>query len=271
MIMLQGAINGAASYGASFWRETACSYPFVQQYIGYCPSVCDYFPSSLYNMCQTTVSTVGPYVTPIAESLTPLNAVYGTLAVASAYIAWNLYQRTEGQQEINEKHDLVLQTINKLLLGLEADVAALNKKMDKLTPEQKIEEIDKIKRARDQLAAYMKQAGVSDIFYGDKIREMGLEIQEKRAEGEPLLSSKNVATKEKVRLNRAIAAAAEQAKKRKSKGPAFELHVAKDEPLPTTPVISLATPTVTTFTRDQLMAQIKEVGGQKKKIAPKPT
>ena len=237
--MLETFVNGAASTvsslassGSAWWGQTACSYSFVQTYIGYCPSICDNLPFGLVGICETAL----PYVNMIGVD----NLFYGSLAIGTAaattYTAWRAYndnpQMTVNLIQVNNNiKPEILEEISRQLKELQTQFKAFQAKIETLTPEEAADDVDLIKRARYALEGYMQQAGVSDIFYGDKIREMGLELLEKRKQQEPLFhDSEDIPAKEKARVTRIIDKKAEESRKRReAKGPAFSLHIAKSE------------------------------------------
>ncbi|MBS0287810.1 MAG: hypothetical protein JSR17_10975, partial [Proteobacteria bacterium] len=165
--MLQYAFNSAASsasqlatWGSSFWQDTACSYSFVQNVIGWCPTFCErYAPESLVGACQV----VADYAGPVAKSIDPGVALYTTLALASLATAWYSYNQSQAQTKAQQQ---MFKAIAQQLEDLQSMVLEFKEKLDTMNEPEKVQEIDKIKRARAQLEAYLKQAGVADIFYG---------------------------------------------------------------------------------------------------------
>ncbi len=270
-------VSSVAQAGASFWQNSACSYSYIQDYIGWCPTYCErYAPQALIGVCNT----VSDLASPVVDTLGWSGLVYGGILSVGAYAAYKghqannkelraikdkqshladdfegklaklqdelqfqqmanqtqlLAQINKGFESLSQKMEdnkekvkaEVLQNIGKQFAFIQFALLALVYKMDSLSPKQIDEEVDLIKRARKQLAAYMKQAGVSDIFYGDKIREMGQEILVKIQKNEPLFKNmqKIDGQMEQARLDRIIAAKlAESERTSKAKSPAYALH-----------------------------------------------
>lgn len=251
--MLESAISGAGtlltglgSASANWWQQTACSYSFVQDYIGYCPSICDSMPYGLVGICESAL----PYVQMIGAD----NLVIGTIAtVGTAASVLAVYKSYQNADKVTVSPE-VLGEFTKQLAELSAKIEALQSKIDSLTPEEVEEEVDLIKRARNALKGYMKEKGVSDIFYGDKIREMGIELLEKRAKSEPLFKDHAViADTEQQRLNKTLAAKEAQSARR-SATPAFDAHKKQNDVPQVTVVVG----------NESLFAQIN--GYDKKKL-----
>lgn len=228
--MLQGLVSGAgtmassaATWGTTWWRGTACAYPLVQEWIGWCPqpSICDYVPNSLTSLCQFVVENADYYVSPLADAYGLQAASVATIALSVAFTTWCIYKEKQTPALTG-----AVQEINQRLEDLQRQIASLHHRFDSLSPQEKKQEIDLVKRARRALEGYLKQAGVGDVFYGDRIREMGLELLEKRAKGEPLFSSsEKVIQTEEERLQRTLAAKEEQqAARRFEKSPAYSEH-----------------------------------------------
>ncbi len=240
--MLQGLVEGLGSnvqglttWGTQFWQDTACASPFIQNYIGWCPPpvICQYVPEFMLGTCKAVVSTLSDNYASVVESLDSTTAIYSSIAVASAYFSWYLYQQTQVAQqkqlEMTQEMLLAFQEASKQIVEIHAQLVELSTKIGELTPKEADTKIDAIKRARAQLMAYMKQAGVSDIFYGDRIREMGLEILSKHKEGRELFHNPmQVIELEEKRLDNLLEAKKEEQSQRRAKSPAFALHVEKD-------------------------------------------
>lgn len=234
--MIEGWVSGAgamatsaATWGSTWWRGTACAYPFVQEWIGWCPqpSICDYLPDSLNSLCQLVVDNA----VPLAQSYGLPAAVMTTIALSTAFATWCAYREKQAPLQIE-----TMREISQRLEDLQRQVASLHQRFDSLSAQEKTQEIDLVKRARRALEGYLKQADVGDIFYGDRIREMGLELLEKRAKSEALfLSPSEVSQAEENRLGRVLAEKeAQQNARRFEKHPAYSQHASQsareDEP-----------------------------------------
>lgn len=198
---LSSQASSAASWGSTWWGETACANAFVQEWIGYCPppqsSICDAMPEIFQSVCKASVDAFGPYVMPAVETslqwasqsyvhsaavtmsdalgISPL-AVYCIAAAAGGYGIW---RATRTNHDIDPKTYLQNQeSIMESLFRIEG-------KLDKQS---------KIETALEQMKAQMEQttalvnvlAGEFDRLnqndYAEQFEDIKVELQSYQAQ-----------------------------------------------------------------------------------------